>query len=102
MKRARIINCLVASFDRPHSIFVFILRPEPGRPEEGRILIIDPSAESTLRTKDVTISTFVDYFTLVDKTGQTAIPGEGHIIYYLDVTPPWKKASLPPPLREAS
>ncbi len=30
----------------------------------------------------------VSKFTIVNKLGQPNVPGEGHVIYYLDVTPP--------------
>jgi hypothetical protein len=62
--------------------------PEPVAPQEARILIIDPAAESVINTATVTIKTFVERFNLVDKTGQPNSPAEGHIIYYKDVTPP--------------
>jgi hypothetical protein len=62
--------------------------PEPVAPQEARILIIDPAAESVIDTTTITIKTFVERFNLVDKTGQPNSPGEGHIVYYKDVTPP--------------
>jgi hypothetical protein len=62
--------------------------PEPVAPLDARIYIIDPAAESTIATNAVTIKTFVEKFNLVDKTGQPNSPGEGHIVYYMDVTPP--------------
>ena len=65
-------------------------RPEPVTPQEGRILILEPSADSTV-SQDVTVKTYVEFFNLVDKIGQANVPGEGHIIFYLDVTPPLKK-----------
>lgn len=34
------------------------------------------------------ITVNVTAFKLVDKIGQQNVPGEGHIIYYLDVPPP--------------
>jgi hypothetical protein len=63
-------------------------RPEPLAPQNARVLIIDPPAESTRAINTVTVKTFVEKFDLVDKTGQSNKPGEGHIIYYLDETPP--------------
>jgi hypothetical protein len=62
--------------------------PEPVAPLDARIYIIDPAAESTITTNAVTIKTFVGKFNLVDKTGQPNSPGEGHIVYYMDITPP--------------
>jgi hypothetical protein len=63
-------------------------RPEPLAPQNARVMIIDPPAESTKTTNTMTIKTFVENFDLVDKSGQSNEPGEGHIVYYLDVTPP--------------
>jgi hypothetical protein len=37
---------------------------------------------------DVTVKAKVSNFNPVNKIGQTNVPGEGHLIYYLDVTPP--------------
>ena len=62
--------------------------PEPVVPQEARIYILNPAAESATTRNSITIQTFVDRFNLVDKAGQTKEPGEGHIIYYRDVTPP--------------
>lgn len=62
--------------------------PEPVMPQDARILIINPAAESTMTDDTVTIKTFVERFNLVDKIGQQNSPGEGHIIYYIDITPP--------------
>jgi hypothetical protein len=73
-------------------LLIFILamgcHPEPVMPQTARVLIVDPSAESTLTTNDVTIKTFVERFNLVDNAGQQNSPGEGHIVYYMDVSPP--------------
>lgn len=57
-------------------------------PQDARILIISPSAESTSNTDNVTIKTYVERFNLVEKIGQQNSPGEGHIVYYMDATPP--------------
>ena len=65
-------------------VFVFLLlaacHPEPVVPQDARILIIDPAAESTRQAGAVTIKTFVERFELTDENG--------HIVYYMDVTPP--------------
>ena len=66
-------------------------QPEPVMPDDARVLILDPSAGATLSARDVTIRTFVDYFKLTDKSGQAIQPGEGHLIFYMDVTPPVRK-----------
>ena len=66
-------------------------RPEPVAPDDARVLILDPSASATLPAGDITIKTFVEYFKLVDKSGQANQPAEGHIMFYIDVTPPVTK-----------
>jgi hypothetical protein len=62
--------------------------PEPVFPQDSRLLIINPSAESVLTTGDVTIRAFVERFDIVDKIGRQNSPEEGHLVYYMDVTPP--------------
>ncbi len=52
------------------------------------ILITAPLNVSTVPAGDVTLSDIVSNFNLVDKIGQASVSGEGHIIYYMDVTPP--------------
>jgi hypothetical protein len=47
-----------------------------------------PLNVSVIPTGDVTVSTIVSNFNLADKIGQLNVAGEGHIVYYLDVTPP--------------
>ena len=62
--------------------------PEPVYPQDARVLIIDPPAESETDSDAITVKTFVERFDLVDKIGQQNSPGEGHIVFYMDVTPP--------------
>jgi hypothetical protein len=73
-------------------IFIALLftacHPEPVMPQDATVLIINPAAESTTSSNDITIMTFVERFSLVDKAGQQKVPGEGHFVYYMDVTPP--------------
>ena len=66
-------------------------RPEPVAPEDATILILDPPAGARLPAGDVTIRTYVEHIKLVDAAGQPYQPGQGHIIYYMDVTPPTVK-----------
>jgi hypothetical protein len=63
--------------------------PGPSAPSGGTplVLITEPYNVSPVPAGDVTISTMVSNFNLVDKIGQANVAGEGHIIYYLDVTP---------------
>ena len=85
------------------TIFILILffsvtlaacRPEPLVPQTARVLIVNPGAESILETSDVTISTFIENFDLINSTGEVKkvhfdhSPLKGNIIYYKDVTPP--------------
>ena len=63
-------------------------RPEPVAPDDPTILILDPPANAHLSGGEVTVRTFVSYLTLSNAIGQPAKPGEGHIVYYMDVTPP--------------
>jgi hypothetical protein len=60
-------------------------------PQDATVLIIDPAAESTISSDTITIRVFVERFGLVDKIGQQNSPGEGHVVYYIDVTPPMQQ-----------
>ena len=61
--------------------------PEPLAPQEARVLITSPAAESTLETNSIEVRAFIENFTIVNKDGQSNMPAEGHIVYYKDVTP---------------
>lgn len=52
------------------------------------VRIIQPQDGSTVPAGSVTVTVQVSGFTLVDKLGQANVAGEGHIHYFLDVTPP--------------
>jgi len=65
-------------------------RPEPASPQEARLLILRPSAESTVSGSSVIIKVFIEFFSIAGKTGLPNVPGEGHIVYYRDVEPPLK------------
>ncbi len=39
-------------------------------------------------TDNISVMVQVSNFNLVDKIGQANVPGEGHLIYYLNVQPP--------------
>jgi hypothetical protein len=52
------------------------------------IEITSPSADAMVPPGQVTVQVQVSNFHLVDKLGEQPQPGQGHIHYYLDVTPP--------------
>jgi hypothetical protein len=52
------------------------------------LMIIEPVANSVQINGDVTVVVQVTGFNLIDKTGQPNVPGNGHLIYYLDVNAP--------------
>jgi outer membrane protein assembly factor BamB len=52
------------------------------------VKIASPTDRSNLPAGDVTVQPEVTNFNLVDKIGQPNAPGEGHLVYYLDMTPP--------------
>ena len=92
MKKTRILQRSIGLI-----LFLLVLlpltacHPEPVMPQDARVLIINPAAESTISSNTITIRTFVERFNLVDKVGQKSSPGEGHIVFYKDVTPPMKQ-----------
>jgi hypothetical protein len=59
--------------------------PEPGDPTS---VIISPRDSVTVSPGDVPISAEVNNLILVANTGQAPAPGEGHIIYFMDVEVP--------------
>ena len=65
--------------------------PEPVYPQDSRVLIINPAMDSTLDSGDIAVKAFVEQFDIVDKIGQKNSAGEGHLVYYMDVTPPMKQ-----------
>ncbi len=60
--------------------------------------IARPVENSTVHAGNVSISVGVFNFNIVDKQGQTAAPGEGHLHYYLDYDAPTTqgKPAVPP------
>lgn len=57
-------------------------------PEGPQITITQPQAGQSIPAGNITITVNVLNFNLVDKLGQPNVAGEGHIHYFLDVTPP--------------
>ncbi|MDD1750237.1 MAG: PQQ-binding-like beta-propeller repeat protein [Methanothrix sp.] len=53
-----------------------------------RITITQPTNGAITRAGSITVNVSVSNLNLVDKLGQVNVPGEGHIHYFLDVTPP--------------
>jgi hypothetical protein len=86
----------MANFLGRYFIFIVILvaigvlsacRPEPVASGDANVLILQPSADSIIHSSSVTVRTFIENFKLVDKPGQANMEGEGHLIFYKDVTP---------------
>jgi len=63
-------------------------RPEPVAPQEAYMYIVEPAPDSTISGDSVRILTYVQNFTVVDKEGQPNKAGEGHLIYYKDISVP--------------
>ncbi len=61
--------------------------PSP-TPQGPNVFIVSPLYNVAVPPGDVTVKIAVSKFTIVNKLGQANAPGEGHVIYYLDVTPP--------------
>jgi hypothetical protein len=70
---------------------------EPLYPLEPQVLILSPTMNSVFSSGPVTVKAFTSNVKLVDKAGQDNIPGEGHLVYYLDVIPPtsWDTSAIP-------
>ena len=61
---------------------------EPIYPIEPEVLLLSPAYGSELASGPITVKAYVESVKLVDKIGQSNVPGEGHLIYYLDASPP--------------
>ncbi len=53
-----------------------------------RVQISDPKNGAIKKAGSITINASVSNFSVVDKQGQTAAAGEGHLHFYMDVQPP--------------
>ncbi len=51
------------------------------------IVIVSPQNGATLPAGNVTVTTQVSNFNVVDKQGQPSVVGQGHVHFYMDVTP---------------
>ena len=60
----------------------------PGDDKGTTIEIVSPQDGATLPPGDITVTVAVTNFNIVDKQGQANIPGEGHVHFFLDTTPP--------------
>jgi len=67
------------------SVTVTVQYTAPGGPQ---VTITQPQAGQSLSAGNITISVDVVNFNLVNKLGQPNVAGEGHLHYFLDVTPP--------------
>ena len=57
-------------------------------PSPPQLMISAPAPDSSAAGPVLSVVVEVSNFSLVDKIGQASVNGEGHLIYYLDVTPP--------------
>jgi hypothetical protein len=63
-----------------------------------QVEIISPQQGDLVSFGSISVDVQVTNFNLVDKLGQANVPGEGHLIYYLDVGAPTKPGSKAQPL----
>ncbi len=52
------------------------------------ITITSPTGGATVSAGNVTVTAMVSNFTVVDKQGQASVAGQGHVHFYMDVSPP--------------
>ena len=60
---------------------------QPAVPTLPKVAISSPGDNAVLPTGDIPVMIQVQNFSIVDKEGQTNVKGEGHVHYYLDVSP---------------
>jgi hypothetical protein len=85
-KLVRLVAAVCISLVIP--TFVACRPVEPVFPIEPHVLLLSPAYDSIFSPGPVTVRAYVESVKLVDKVGQPNVAGEGHLIYYLDVTPP--------------
>jgi hypothetical protein len=56
-------------------------------PETPTVKITSPANGATVKAGDIRIDTDVQNFNIVDKQGQGNVTGEGHVHFYMDVSP---------------
>lgn len=56
-------------------------------PETPTLKITAPANGATIQAGDVRVDTDVQNFNIVDKQGQANVTGEGHVHFYMDVSP---------------
>ena len=52
------------------------------------LAITSPADNAVINGSSVTVTVEVENFYLVNKIGQASVPGQGHLVYFLDVVPP--------------
>src|SRR5512136_67218 len=60
---------------------------QPSVPVVPKVIISSPTDGATLTAGNVAVTIQVQNFSIVDKQGQANVAGEGHVHYYLDVSP---------------
>ena len=51
------------------------------------VMIVSPQNGATVSAGNVTVTAMVSNFTVVDKQGQASVAGQGHLHFYMDVSP---------------
>ncbi|MEN6517135.1 MAG: DUF4399 domain-containing protein [Methanospirillum sp.] len=51
------------------------------------VMIVSPQNGATVSAGNVTVTAMVSNFTVVDKQGQNSVAGQGHLHFYMDVSP---------------
>ena len=64
-----------------------MVRCQPVVPAVPKVIITSPANGANLPAGTVAVTIQVQNFSIVDKQGQTNVAGEGHVHYYLDVSP---------------
>jgi len=60
---------------------------QPAVPAVPKVIITSPVDGATLPSGNVAVTIQVQNFSIVDKQGQANVVGQGHVHYYLDVSP---------------
>ena len=64
-------------------------------PETPTVSITSPANGATIQAGDIDVKADVENFNIVDKQGQANVTGEGHVHFYMDVSPVPSAAGQP-------
>lgn len=88
MKRSSMLGLLAVVVVIIVIIAAFALMMGGTKSNGPAVSILSPTSGSSVAGPNITVTISVQNFNIVNKFGQTSVAGEGHVHYFMDVTPP--------------